>query len=219
MASINVPQFGERLTVNVTAGGVVTVADTTKYFVGCDAWLSRTSVGSVRVKIMKILSSTTMAVQALLDQGANASSLSYGYSDLHSYTAAQTTADKAFATVGAGHFDTKIQAVTTGANGNSISIALVGDSAGAVSITRVGLAFTIHFNPGTSTVGNVETAIAALAGGDALISVETSGTLATVLASGDAFGPTFLTGGSTTRFDMPTQTARINRSFNARTTP
>lgn len=61
-----------------------------------------------------------------------------------------------------------------------------------------GNAVTVHYTPGTTTVGDVETLIGALSGDDDIIGVKTAGTGATgatVLQAGDAFGPTALSGG------------------------
>lgn len=94
--------------------------------------------------------------------------------------------------------DTIVEATTAGAAGNNITIAGAADSApaGGVTISRISTAFTIHWEDGVSTVGDVETAIGALAGADDLFGVKTPGTGATVLAAADAFAATALAGGS-----------------------
>lgn len=94
--------------------------------------------------------------------------------------------------------DTIVEAATAGTAGNGITVAVVGDSpaAGGVTIDVVDNAVTIHFEDGVSTVGDVETAIAALAGADDIIDVKTAGTGATVLdAATDEVVATALAGG------------------------
>lgn len=83
------------------------------------------------------------------------------------------------------NLDTIVKAKTAG--GNDITIASVGDSGLGenVTIARVGNDFTIHFEDGVSTVADVEAAIAALTGDDALIAVKTAGTGASVLVAPD----------------------------------
>jgi hypothetical protein len=88
----------------------------------------------------------------------------------------------------AGDLDTIIEAHTAGIAGNLISITVVGDSAAAAGVTIEvdGNFVVIHYESGVSTVGDVETAITALAGADDIIDVKTAGTGATVLtAPGD----------------------------------
>lgn len=89
-SSINIPAYGEALAANGTTGGVVQVVDTTKYGAGCEAWLSDTTGLTSRVKIMKIVDSTHMLVQVLLDSGSNVNSLSYGASDVSAFHTANT---------------------------------------------------------------------------------------------------------------------------------
>ena len=94
--------------------------------------------------------------------------------------------------------DTIVEATSAGTAGNDITVEVVGDSpaAGGVTIDVVGNAVTIHFEDGVSTVGDVETAIAALAGADDIIAVKTAGTGATVLdAATDEVVATNLAGG------------------------
>jgi uncharacterized protein (AIM24 family) len=71
-----------------------------------------------------------------------------------------------------------------------------GSDSPGVTIDRINADVTIHFDPGVSTVTNVETAIAALAGGDDLIDIKTAGTGATVLDAGAAFVLTALADGT-----------------------
>jgi hypothetical protein len=102
--------------------------------------------------------------------------------------------------------DTIVVATTAGDEGNDLSVALLGDSALAagVTIVRNGDAFIIHYESGVSTVSDVETAIAALAGGNDLIGVGTPGTGATVLTAPASNCPaTFLAGGSNAGLNLP----------------
>lgn len=117
-------------------------------------------------------------------------------------TSAATKAFKAFGGAGLGDgFDSVLEAHTAGTAGNLIAIQLVGDSAGAVAITSSTLGTVtivkISYQPGVSTVTNVETAIAALAGAAELIDTKTGGTGATVLdADAGEMLPTLLAGGA-----------------------
>lgn len=115
----------------------------------------------------------------------------------YSKSIADLTAALDLGTLGTGALDTVLGATTAGAAGNSITVALVADSAlgAGVTISRVGTALTVHVEDGVSTVAQVETAIAALAGADDLAGVTTAGTAATVLTAADAFAATALSGG------------------------
>lgn len=93
-------------------------------------------------------------------------------------------------------FDTDLDATTAGVAGNSITVALAGDSVRGVEIVRDGTSFIVHFQPDVSTVTDVETAIAALSGGDDLFGVKTTGTGAHVLVLEDAFQAASLSGGA-----------------------
>lgn len=138
------------------------------------------------------ISSTTLeAVRVAFNQDHVLPALKLGSYDDRT----PTKAFKDFGDVGGGNFDTVIEAHTAGVDGNEITVALVADGSGSVSITRSGNAVTIHFIAATSTVTNVQTAIAALSGADDIIDVKTAGTGATVLASGDAFAATSLASG------------------------
>lgn len=89
MPSIDIPAASADITVNTTAAGIVTVASTTAFYPGAEAWLSGAALTSVRVLILKILSATTMQCRALLEAGSNVNTLSYGGgSDLSAFTAA-----------------------------------------------------------------------------------------------------------------------------------
>lgn len=106
----------------------------------------------------------------------------------------------------AGSGDTTVQAVTGGAGGNALTITMTGDATPTVRISRVGSDFTILYNTTVSTMGDVTTAINALAGADKLIEVVTAnlGTSATVLsAPGSDIAKTNLAGGSDTGNTFP----------------
>lgn len=111
---------------------------------------------------------------------------------------ADTAAELDLGGLAAGDLDTIVEATTAGLAGNSITVQATGDSApaGGVSIVVAGTAVHIHYESGVSTVGDVESAITALAGGDDIIGVGTGGTGATVLtAPADDFAATALAGG------------------------
>lgn len=97
-----------------------------------------------------------------------------------------------------GNMDTELEATSAGTAGNSLTIELV-HSAGAANagtLSRVGNAFTFTYKGGTTTVGDFESAVTALAGADDLIAVKTSGTTTDVLsATLDLLSPTALAGG------------------------
>ncbi len=118
--------------------------------------------------------------------------------DLTMVLAAAVKAELDCGTVGAGAFDTVLAATVAGADGNDIQVVLVGDSesAAGVSIDVADGVVTIHYETGVSTVGDVETAITALADADDIIAVASGGTGATVLATAtDDFEATNLAGG------------------------
>lgn len=146
-----------------------------------------------------ISASTLLACYAAFNADHTPEAFKVGYHDDTAGAAVKASFD--FGTVGTGKFDTVIEAHTAGDEGNSIRVGLIGDSAGAVSITQetVGtVTFVyIHYKPTVSTVTNVETAIAALAGAADTIDVKTGGTGATILAAADdEFLPTALAGGA-----------------------
>jgi len=92
MPSIQVPKFGEAVPANVTSAGVVQVASSTPYYVGCTAYLSDTTGKNKTVLITKIVDATHIQVRALLDDGSNVNSLSYAMgSDLSAFTLANGT--------------------------------------------------------------------------------------------------------------------------------
>lgn len=106
---------------------------------------------------------------------ANGHGLLTGDGPLYLSTVADDKAELDLDTV-TGDVDTIIEATSAGAAGNAITIAFVADGTGAGSFTRVGSAFTFHYQSGVTTVTNFETAVAALAGADDLIAVKTPGT-------------------------------------------
>lgn len=104
--------------------------------------------------------------------------------------------------------DTVIEAIAGGAGGNAITMAFTNDGSGVGSLTRSGTDFTFHYESGTTTVANFESAVAALTGGDRLIRVKTAGTAANVLTHpGDTFAATNLAGGSASAWARPTDFA------------
>lgn len=131
-------------------------------------------------------------------QNPRPASVKIGNIDLSDASPA-TKALKDFADVGAGSFDTIIEAHSAGIAGNLIEVALIPDSASSVSIevfgsASVGYTVVIHYKPAVSTVGNIETAITALSGVSDVIDVKTAGTGATVLAAGEAVESALATG-------------------------
>ena len=111
---------------------------------------------------------------------------------------ALTKASLALDPLTTGTMNSTIEATTGGTAGNSLTIALV-HSAGAPNggtLSRVGNAFTFTYKGGTTTVGNFETAVTALAGADDLIGVKTPGTAGNILsATLDLLSATALAGG------------------------
>ena len=103
---------------------------------------------------------------------------------------------------------TVIEAKNTGAAGNSITIAAVADDSSGVTINVAGNAVTIHFKSGTAKLSDVETAIGALAGANAIIEVKTADPSASskTLASGDAFAATHLANGQTASAEVSPMT-------------
>lgn len=141
-----------------------------------------------------ISASTLAAAAVVFSQRPKPAEFKVGACELSTVAAVKAELD--MGEVGTGAFDTILQAHTAGEAGNAITVELVGDSGAGVSITQDGTAITIHYDPGTSTVGNVETAITALSGANDIIDVKTAGTGATVLsADDDAVSPTALAGG------------------------
>ena len=101
----------------------------------------------------------------------------------------------------AGHYDAILQAVPSlpyGDWGNSLFVALVGDSPSGVtvSVDESMMVYTIHFEDGVSTVGDVDTAIGLLDPSEFWFVVGTPGTPGTVLHdSTDGFPATTMSGG------------------------
>lgn len=110
-----------------------------------------------------------------------------------------TIAELDLGTLAGGDLDTVVQAnLLGGPEGNAITVELTAASVSGVVISVVGNAVTIDIEDGVSTVSDVENAIAALTGTDAVIRTKTPGTGATVLAAGDVFSATNLAGGTRT---------------------
>jgi hypothetical protein len=116
-------------------------------------------------------------------------------------------------TLAAGNLDTVVERGVQGIAGDSWTIAATGDSAPAAGVT-IDVDTTletvlIHYESAVSTVLDVETAIAALAGDDDVIEVLTAGTPGTVLtAPGDNFAATALAGGIDF-FQIPNHTRQL----------
>jgi hypothetical protein len=88
--------------------------------------------------------------------------------------------------------DTIVRARATGIGGNSITIEFVGDASfGAGDRVEVGTNVKIRFQPGVSTVADIE----ALIDGSALIEIDTVGTGATILSILDVVSSTPLANG------------------------
>lgn len=92
MSAISIAPAGAAATADSTAAGVVTVADTSPFYPGAQAWLSSDSANK-RVLIAKVLSATTMQLRILPDDdsAANAVGPSYGFSNLAAFTTALHT--------------------------------------------------------------------------------------------------------------------------------
>lgn len=144
-----------------------------------------------------ISSSTLAAAAAAFAQRPKPAQFKVGYVDLVTSVAA-VKASKAFGGAGLGdNFDSVLAAHVAGEDGNSITFELVGDSGGAPTITITGTAVVVHYQPGVTTVGNIETAITALAGASDIIDVKTAGTSGNVLdADAGEMSPVALAGGT-----------------------
>lgn len=107
------------------------------------------------------------------------------------------------------HVNSVIEAVSGGAGGNALTIAFAKNGGVALTIARVGSAFTVNYHDGVSTVTDFETALAALTGANKLIQLRTAGTGANILADpADTFTATNLAGGVDDSFAIP-PTAKI----------
>lgn len=218
MPSISAPAARAALTATGTQTGILAVASTTPFHVGAEAWVSDDLGNSQRVIITRILSATTLQARPVPEANQQTVRQLSGAAggDLSAYAGPATQASKDFGTVGAGNFDSVLEAVVEGYAGNAITVELVGDSGlgAGVDIDVVGSVVTIHYESGVSTVGDIETAIAALAGADDIIDVKTAGTGATVLtAPADDSGPTALAGGMAAWISMPAQVVRVEVSY------
>lgn len=142
-----------------------------------------TSASEAAADVSSVIDATAaLEVAAAFAQSPPPSSVMVAYYD--DVTGA-VAAGKAFGSA-TGPFDTVIEAHTGGTAGNSYHIALIPDSAFAVTIEIDGYSIYIHYQPAVSTITNVETAIAALSGASDVIDVKTGGTGATILAAVDA---------------------------------
>lgn len=128
----------------------------------------------------------------------------------------EAAAELDLGTLGDNDLDTIVEAAAAGFDGNLITVACVGDSEtdAGVTVEEDGNAVTIHYESGVSTVGDVETAIAA----STLLAVKTSGTTATVLtAPADNFAATALAGGLDEHdFVPPFTSPAIPRTLNVK---
>ncbi len=102
---------------------------------------------------------------------------------------------KDFATVDTGQLTTVVEARVEGTAGNSFTLALVADGDGQGLLTKSGNDYTFHFESGRTTVGDFENAIELATQDLDDLQVKTSGTVATVLVTADAFTATSLAGG------------------------
>lgn len=88
MACEEVSAWGQALTADGTTTGYVTVADTSGFYPGAEAWLS-SSAAQQRVIITEIKSGTQVGVRFVATEVTNSSALMYGS---RSSAAAFTTA-------------------------------------------------------------------------------------------------------------------------------
>lgn len=104
-------------------------------------------------------------------------------------------------------FDTVVQAVTEGPDGNLVTLAMVADSPAAAGITFdvTGTAIVCHFEDGVSTVADFEAGIVADEDVAALIEVGTPSADDTyvLVVTDDDFAATALSGGGATSSDPP----------------
>lgn len=105
--------------------------------------------------------------------------------------------------------ETVVEARSGGAAGNSLTLALVADGAGAGSLTQNGNAWTFHYQSTVTTVANFETAIQA----SSMLQVRTTDASGTLASPGDTFGATAFTGGVDQR--LVSQTINKKRRVSA----
>lgn len=92
MPSIDIPGYGEALAANATALGVLQVADTSKYWVAAEAWLTNSDGTHQKVRITEITDATHMKAAPLADSGSNVNTLSYAMGgNLAAFTLAKTS--------------------------------------------------------------------------------------------------------------------------------
>lgn len=208
--NIEAPAISLDLLGDTDGLGVINV-DTTNLYVGAEIWVQRDSANIAHLRITKIIDSTHLQATPISDATEESSSQGFDGDNL-----AFSVAVFDGTTHGDGSYDAVLEANTTGVGGNALTIALVGDSApaGGVSIVRTGTHFVIHYEDGVSVVGDVNTAIGALAGGDALFHVLTAGGPFAVLnAPGASFTASSFGGGVTPRLYAERQLVRVNKKF------
>lgn len=115
------------------------------------------------------------------------------------------------------HVNTVVRSRVGSRDGNSVSLALLNDGAGAGSVTLAGNTVTFHYQTGVTTVANFETAIAAST--QHLIEIGTIGTPANIFVHpADTHVATLLTGGldpTITSPSTPTKT-RVQCTLNVK---
>jgi hypothetical protein len=146
--------------------------------------------------------------------------IAYNVTDGNYVKTAAGKATRACATLGDTKYDGVLAAHATGSQGNEWRVTFVGDHATAesVNVDLTNKILYVHFKPGTSTVGTVNTAIGTLSGDADVVDVQTAGTIATVLTSSTVF-TTLLAGGIGVKDELPAVTSAGNIQFpNAVTT-
>lgn len=99
-------------------------------------------------------------------------------------------------TVGAGHFDTVLEAASEGDSTRDLRVSLEETSSFGAPFSPSERRVRLFFAAGVTTVGDIEDGLAALPEEQRAVRVRTSGTRSRVLQVGDAFGPTRLVGPS-----------------------
>lgn len=104
-------------------------------------------------------------------------------------------------------WNTVVEAVTEGGDGNLVTLEVAADSAAAENVTFevMGTAVLCHFEDGVSTVADFEAALAADPAASALLRVKTPGTTQAyaLVVTDDDFAATALTGGGSTTSAAP----------------
>lgn len=92
MAGTLVANNTAALTANGTTAGVVTVANSALFPAGSICWLNGDALDSVKVKVIKILSATTLSVRIIPEPSLNEQIPLYGQvSDISAYTTAKNS--------------------------------------------------------------------------------------------------------------------------------